>query len=416
MSLILSGTDGLSDVDGTAATPAIRGTDANTGIFFPAADTIAFAEGGAEVARFDSSGNFLVGTATPSATYGRITVSGSGISITPDTAAKFQIGRYSAGAPYSYIKMGSTSSGFKFTDPADSVDLAVLDSAGNFGLGVTPSAWQTAAGSRAIQFLGSAVYGYRDTDIILTQNAYFDGSFKYYASSIAAGYYNIGGGVHRWTIAPSGTAGSAITFTQAMTLDASGNLLVGVTSGSYHTLAKDIAGNFATEIRNSNANPYGLYIRYSGAAPNGSINEFLYIGDTVGQKMSVRSNGGIANYSASNFNLASDFRLKHNIEPVKSYWDVFKAIEWKTWLYNDQTDEIKNIGVIAQELQVLAPEFVSESNLKETPEGESPYLGLWENDFKMAGMSVITELVKRCEQQQALITTLTDRITALENK
>jgi hypothetical protein len=61
MTLILSGTDGLSDVDGTAATPAIRGTDTNTGIFFPAADTIAFAEGGAESARFDASGNLLVG-------------------------------------------------------------------------------------------------------------------------------------------------------------------------------------------------------------------------------------------------------------------------------------------------------------------------------------------------------------------
>jgi len=71
MTLILSGTDGLSDIDGSAATPAIRGTDANTGIFFPAADTIAFSEGGAEVARFDSSGNLLVGTtsaATPSTT------------------------------------------------------------------------------------------------------------------------------------------------------------------------------------------------------------------------------------------------------------------------------------------------------------------------------------------------------------
>jgi hypothetical protein len=51
MTVIISGDDGVSDVDGSAGTPAIRGTDANTGIFFPAADTIAFAEGGAEAMR-----------------------------------------------------------------------------------------------------------------------------------------------------------------------------------------------------------------------------------------------------------------------------------------------------------------------------------------------------------------------------
>jgi hypothetical protein len=62
MTVIISGDNGVSDVDGSAGTPAIRGTDANTGIFFPAADTIAFSEGGAEAMRIDSSGNVLVGT------------------------------------------------------------------------------------------------------------------------------------------------------------------------------------------------------------------------------------------------------------------------------------------------------------------------------------------------------------------
>lgn len=70
MPLILDGTNGISDVrsttDGSAATPAIRGTDANTGIFFPAADTIAFGEGGAEVMRIDASGNVGIGTSSPS--------------------------------------------------------------------------------------------------------------------------------------------------------------------------------------------------------------------------------------------------------------------------------------------------------------------------------------------------------------
>jgi hypothetical protein len=64
MTVTINGTTGVAGVDGTAATPAIQGNDTNTGIFFPAADTIAFAEGGAEVARFDNAGKLLVGTST----------------------------------------------------------------------------------------------------------------------------------------------------------------------------------------------------------------------------------------------------------------------------------------------------------------------------------------------------------------
>jgi len=63
MSLILSGTDGLSDVDGTAATPAIRGTDANTGIFF-GADIIGFSEGGVEAARINADSQFVAAAGT----------------------------------------------------------------------------------------------------------------------------------------------------------------------------------------------------------------------------------------------------------------------------------------------------------------------------------------------------------------
>ena len=80
MTLILSGTDGVSDVDGSAATPAVRGADANTGIFFPAADTIAFAEGGVEVARITNTAAWSFGASgTATGTSGQVlTSAGSG--------------------------------------------------------------------------------------------------------------------------------------------------------------------------------------------------------------------------------------------------------------------------------------------------------------------------------------------------
>jgi hypothetical protein len=66
MPVIINGTTGISGVDGTAATPAIQGSDTNTGVFFPAADTIAFTEGGVEVLRINSSSQvqFQAGTSS----------------------------------------------------------------------------------------------------------------------------------------------------------------------------------------------------------------------------------------------------------------------------------------------------------------------------------------------------------------
>lgn len=102
----------------------------------------------------------------------------------------------------------------------------LLDSSGNLGLGVTPSAWAT---YKALQTGWSALAGYAGADTAVFSNAFFDGGYKYIGNGFASQYRQINS-AHQWFTAPSGTAGDPITFTQAMTLDASGNLLVGTTS------------------------------------------------------------------------------------------------------------------------------------------------------------------------------------------
>jgi hypothetical protein len=113
-----------------------------------------------------------------------------------------------------------------------------LNSTG-LGVGVTPSAWLSSL--TALQVKGvSGVYGAGSSEFGSVQNCFYNASSQWiYGTTAAAGKYAISSGVHQWFNAPSGTAGNAITFTQAMTLDASGNLLVGLTTAGT-TAAKTI--------------------------------------------------------------------------------------------------------------------------------------------------------------------------------
>jgi hypothetical protein len=106
------------------------------------------------------------------------------------------------------------------------IDAAILNSSGNLGLGVTPSAWAGFLTALDLNGNGSISGGLTLTTagIFIGSNNYYNSGFKYKISGQRASYYGQADGTHTWHTAASGTAGNAITFTQAMTLNANGNL------------------------------------------------------------------------------------------------------------------------------------------------------------------------------------------------
>lgn len=126
---------------------------------------------------------------------------------------------------------GSGTSGYvsKFNGTGTTITNSLIyDNGTNVGIGVTPSTWNV---GKAVEFFyqGNSLWTYSQDNIYLLANAYFNGGFKYGGTGYSTNYTQYQG-QHQWLTAPSGTAGNAISFTQAMTLDASGRLGIGTTA------------------------------------------------------------------------------------------------------------------------------------------------------------------------------------------
>jgi hypothetical protein len=174
--------------------------------------------------------------------------------------------------------------------------LCVQDAAGNLGLGVTPSAWDSAFKTLQIGAV-SAVSCQSSVTTVLSANTYYNSStWKYISASLGASRYDQYNGNHYWHIAGSGSAGGTISFTQAMTLDASGNLALGTSSASsrLHIVAtsSDLAsafGNVAVFSNDSQAQDKGGSIGFGG----------VYTGTSIAQWAGIR--GAKENGTDGNF-------------------------------------------------------------------------------------------------------------------
>jgi hypothetical protein len=173
-----------------------------------------------------------------------------------------------------------------------------------------------------------------------------------------------------------------------------------IAPGGKLTLTETTTASLSADFKNTSASPYGLALTYTTADPNNTTNEFLVgYGNASTVRFSMRSNGGLTNYSANNVNL-SDQREKKDIQLAGSYLDKICAIPVKTFLFNDQTDGDLNLGVIAQDVQAVAPELVSESDWGTKDEPKMRY-GVYQTDLQYALMKSIQELAIKVSALEA---------------
>ena len=215
-----------------------------------------------------------------------------------------------------------------------------IDTAQNMGLGVTPSAWsgvkafQTGSGGVATTALWDL-----SNNTFLTNGAYWNGSnYIYVANSFPAARYVQTSGAHTWSTAAGGTAGNAISFTQAMTLDASGNLLVNVTS---------TVNSSKMFMGFSGGRGFGINDAVGGAGTQ--VVWFQSAGTQVGSITTTTS--------TTSYNITSDRRLKTNIVDFTDsgkYIDAFKPRSF-TWI----TDNSQDIGFITDEYQETLPSAIT---------------------------------------------------------
>ena len=288
---------------------------------------------------------------------------------------------------------GGTANGVAYlnTSKALTTGSALVFDGSNLGVGVTPSAWQ--ANNRAIQLLE----GYASISSNNSQgccdvafNCFNGGSaatsgWKYTNTGVAVSLFQQQAGAFKFLTAASGTAGNAISFTQAMTLDASGNLLVGTTNTAQSTGvgAKILAAGVMYVVAASGPDGFSFYNTTAG-----------------GYRFYVNTGGTINATSATITPIISDERSKQNIVDYSNGLSQVLGLRPRYFEYKKEPGR-KLAGFISQEVQTVMPEAI-------VPTREDPEMMTYSIDWYPL-------FVKAIQEQQALIIQLAARITALES-
>ncbi len=275
------------------------------------------------------------------------------------------------GVPYS-LCIGSTGA-YPVVIATNNTARLTVDSSGNVGIGVTPSAWTI----KAVQVVNGSIYGAGNETGFYGNAFYGSSGWTYIAAAGASGYLQ-NAGTHQWFTAAAGAANAAITdfATAKMTLDASGNLLVGKTS-----TAATAGGGVA----------YLGRLDASRDTGNAATFNHTTAGNLVGW-IAITS-------TATTYNSASDYRLKESVSPLNGGLARVNAL--KPSIYKWKSNGSDGEGFLAHELAEVVPSAVTGEKDAVNEDGSIKAQGVDLSKVVPILVAAIKELTARVEALEA---------------
>ena len=336
------------------------------------------ADGGANIAIFEGSGNKGISILTPDANNAGIFFGSPSDAVGARIVWNYDSNLMSIGPD----KSGAS---FKFTS-GDGAERMRIDSSGNVGIG-------TSSPSRQLTVFHStnATHDIKTSDANLLFNQ--AGHNSYIGNSSTSGFLQF--------FTNNGNA--------TVHMLANGNFGIGTASPDFNLeVQESSASTYAARVMhtgNPNSGPPQIMRLDFWQTPNNGTSEFLKCRDTASgtavNRAVIMSNGGIGNYTTNDFNY-SDERMKKDISDATAQLDNIKKLQLKTFRYKEQeASEPTNLGVVAQDIQTDFPALVTEQG-----EGDEARLGVKEQQIMWMAVKAIQEQQEQIEALQAEINTL----------
>ena len=388
MALNINGTTGISGVDGSNSSPAIQGSDSNTGLSF-ASDTVNINTGGTTRATIDSAGALDVPSDFPIKVNGseklRIDSSGNvGIGKTPSDRLDVQTTHSSGGRIATFYNSDSGNNGGLIIQGGQNDGEARLQSAG-----------------------GSSFITFYTEGSSLAERVRIDSSgnvgFGTTPRASTGLHISRGGGESRIEL-------------QRNSSNTTGNVgIINFTASDGHSVA-----NMGAFGDGDNEGAYLTFRTTSNASDNSPF------GPNTSERMRIDSSGNIGAPTGSNIYNPSDLRVKKNVNDIDKGLSTIKALRPVSFNWIDGFCDVEKdtlYGFIAQEVEAVDSNLIQDFATEVTINGNKIENVLRVNEKFIIPMAVkaIQELLAKVEtleaentQMKTDLTALATRVTALE--